>query len=78
MSFLFLIFGVALKSTVWILPLSGAVAGSRSLGPLTTDAASELDVLGHDSHTLGVDSAQVGVLEQTDEVSLAGLLEGHD
>ena len=37
-----------------------------------------LDVLGHDDDTLGMDGAQVGVLEQTDEVSLAGLLEGHD
>ena len=48
------------------------------LGTFTTDTASQLDVLGHDGHTLGVDGAQVGILEQTDEVSLAGLLEGHD
>ena len=48
------------------------------LSPLSTDPPGELDVLGHDGHTLGVDGAQVGVLEQTDEVSLAGLLEGHD
>ena len=48
------------------------------LSTLATDPAGKLDVLGHDGHTLGVDGAQVGVLEQTDEVSLAGLLEGHD
>ena len=48
------------------------------LGTLSTDAAGELDVLGHDGDTLGVDGAQVGVLEETDEVSLGGLLEGHD
>ena len=46
------------------------------LSTLATDTAGKLDVLGHDGHTLGMDGAQVGVLEQTDEVSLAGLLEG--
>ena len=45
---------------------------------LATDAARELDVLGHDGHTLGVDGAEVGVLEEADEVSLGGLLEGED
>jgi len=35
------------------------------LSTLTTDAAGQLDILWHDSHTLGVDGAQVGVLEQT-------------
>ena len=48
-----------------------------SLSPLTTDAAGELDVLWHDSDTLGVDSAKVGVLEQSDKVGLASLLESH-
>ena len=48
------------------------------LSTLSTDAAGELDVLGHDGDALGVDSAQVGVLKQTNEVSLRGLLEGHD
>ena len=50
----------------------------NSLGPLPTDAASQLNVLGHDGHTLGMDGAQVGVLEQADQVSLTGLLEGGD
>ena len=45
-----------------------------NLSTLSTDTAGELDVLGHDGDTLGVDGAQVGVLEQPDEVSLAGLL----
>ena len=35
----------------------------EDLSTLTTDAASQLDVLGHDSNTLGVDGSQVGVLE---------------
>ena len=50
----------------------------RSLSTLTADTAGKLDILGHDGNTLGVDGAQVGVLEQTNEVSLRGLLEGHD
>ena len=54
------------------------VMGVFKLSTLSTDTAGKLDVLGHDGDTLGVDGAQVGVLKQTDEVSLAGLLEGHD
>ena len=42
-----------------------------NLGTLSTDAAGELDVLWHDGDTFGVDGAQVGVLEETDQVGLA-------
>ena len=45
------------------------------LGPLATDAASQLDILGHDGHPLGVDGAQVGVLKQSHQVGFAGLLQ---
>ena len=48
------------------------------LSTFSTDAAGQLDVLWHDGDTLGVDGAQVGVLEEADQVSLAGLLKGHD
>ena len=54
------------------------VIGSANLSTFSTDATSQLDVLWHDGHTLGVDGAQVGVLEETDQVSLAGLLQSHD
>ena len=47
-------------------------------GALTTDAAGELHVLWHDGDTLGVDGAQVGVLEKTNHVGLSSLLEGED
>ena len=40
------------------------------LSALSADTAGQLDVFGHDGDTLGVDGAQVGVLEQTDEVRL--------
>merc|ERR1712079_593182 len=52
--------------------------GRGSLGSLATDTASKLDILRHDGDTLGVDGAQVGVLEQTDEIGLAGLLQSSD
>ena len=49
-----------------------------SLGSLSTDPPSQLDVLGHDGHPLGVDGTQVGVLEESHQVGLTGLLQGHD
>ena len=48
------------------------------LRALATDAAGKLDVLGEDGHTLGVDGAEVGVLEEADEIGFRGLLESHD
>ena len=50
----------------------------RSLSTFTTDAAGELDVLGHDGHTLSVDGSQVGVFKQTNQVSLGGFLQSQD
>lgn len=55
-----------------------AKGGGMRLSTLSTNAAGELDVLWHDSDTLSVDGTQVGIFEETDEVSLAGLLESHD
>ncbi len=43
-----------------------APAAFIHLCPLAADPASELDVLGHDGNALGVDGAQVRVLEQAD------------
>ncbi len=37
-----------------------------------------MQVLGHDGYTFGVDGAEVGVFEETDQVSLSGFLEGED
>ncbi len=53
-------------------------AAAAGLSALSADAARQLDVFGHDGDSLGVDGAQVGVLKQTDQISLAGLLQGHD
>ena len=69
----FLIFCVALKRAV-------CSFGKKAwcLGTLSTDAASELDVLWHDRDTLGVDGAQVGVFEKTNQVCFASLLKSED
>ena len=53
-------------------------AGASDLRALTADTTSELDILGHDGDTLGVDGAQVGVFKETDEVGLGGFLESKD
>jgi histone H3 len=45
---------------------------------LSTETTSELDVLGLNGDTLGVDGSQVGVLEQRDEIGLGRLLQGTD
>ena len=50
----------------------------RRLRALAADPAGQLDVLGHDGDALGVDGAEVGVLEEADEVSLSSLLERED
>ena len=75
--------------TIYKISLSNSLCGPKKgrlklrqiagcLGTFSADAASELDVLWHDRDTLGVDGAQVGVLEKTNEVSFAGLLQGKD
>ncbi len=50
----------------------------RSLSALATDAMGQLDVLGHDGHTLGVDGSQIDVLKETHQVGLSSLLESQD
>lgn len=47
-------------------------------GSLSTQTTSELDILGLDGDTLGVDGAQVGVLKERDEISLDGFLKRTD
>lgn len=64
---------MALKRAVLVV-----VEEMSCLSTFSTDTTSQLDVFGHDGDTLGVDGAQVGVFEKSDQVSLASLLEGHD
>ncbi len=41
---------------------------------ISSDASSELHVLPHESHSVGVDGAEVAVFEETSEIALRGLL----
>ncbi|GBP96946.1 hypothetical protein EVAR_77059_1 [Eumeta japonica] len=50
---------------------------SARLGALATDATGELYVLRHDGDAFGVYRAQIRIFEETDQVRLASLLEGH-
>jgi hypothetical protein len=49
-----------------------------SLRALATETARKLDVLALDGDTLSMDGAEVGILEERDEVCLDGLLQGTD
>merc|ERR1719289_730906 len=44
------------------------------LGPLASNPPGELNVLGHDGDSLGVDGTEVGILEQSHKISLTCLL----
>jgi len=44
----------------------------------SSETAGKLEIFGLDGDTLGVDSSQVGVLKERDEVSLSSFLESHD
>ncbi|XDV52483.1 hypothetical protein PO909_021210 [Leuciscus waleckii] len=63
---------------MWLLKEPLWVEADAGLSALSADAASQLNIFGHDGDPLGVDGAQVSVLKQTDQISLAGLLQGHD
>jgi histone H3 len=51
---------------------------SPYLESFTSDSACQVEILGHNCDTLGVDCAQVGIFEETDEVGLSGFLESLD
>ena len=45
--------------------------------PLASDPPGQLNIFGHDGDPLGMDGAEVGVLEETNQVGLTGLLKSH-
>ena len=49
-----------------------------NLSSLSTDAAGQLDVLGHDCDALGVHGTQVCVLREANVIRFGSLLEGKD
>ena len=65
------------KSRLCVYAVHGLHALAFALGAFSADSTGELDVLGHDGDPLGVDGTQIGVLEQTDQIGLAGFLKGH-
>ena len=48
------------------------------LSTFSADSSSQLDVLGHDGYSFGVDGAQIGVLEEANQVSLRRFLQSHN
>ena len=66
-----------LKRPGWVVLLLELLLRAN-LSSFTTDSSCQLDVLGHDRNSFGVDRAQVSVFEQTDQVALASFLQGHD
>jgi hypothetical protein len=58
----------------YYLPL-GARACLRSL---TTNATSQLNMLGHDGDTLGMNGAEIGIFKETHQVRFRRLLKGQD
>jgi hypothetical protein len=51
---------------------------SSDLSAFASDTTSQLDVLWHDGDSLRVDGAQVGVFEQSNQISFAGFLQGYN
>ena len=66
------------EATSFAKQMHKALAKACDLGAFPTDAAGQLNVLGHDCDTLGMDSTQVGVFEQTDKVGFRSFLESQD
>jgi hypothetical protein len=58
--------------------LTSDLRSPLNLCSFATNAASKLNILRHDSNTLGVNSAQVCILEQSDKVGLGCLLKSED
>ena len=48
------------------------------LSAFATDAACQLNILGHDCDTLCMDRAEVGILKQSNQVCFTGFLQGQD
>ena len=65
---------VVLKKTDCL--ISGTEVGN--LSSLSTDPPGQLDVLGHDGNPFGMDSAEVGVLEEPNKICFTSLLKSHN
>ena len=66
---------ITLINSIFLLTPKIAVPRISPLCSLTADSSGELNVLGHDSHTLSMDGAEVSILKKADQVSLSSLLQ---
>jgi histone H3 len=48
----------------------------KSLSTFSSNSSGQLNVLGHDGHSLGVDGAKVAVFEETNQISFSSFLKG--
>ena len=55
-------------------PEEGLFDVETKLGAFTSDSSRQLDIFGHDGHPLGVNGAQIGVLEEPHKVSFSSFL----
>jgi hypothetical protein len=49
-----------------------------TLCSFTADTTGQLDILGHDRYTLGMDGTKVGILKKTNQVGFGSFLESKD
>ena len=63
---------VVLKRTKFVSPMRAVLI------PLPSDATCQLNVFRHDCDPLRMDGTKVGVLEEAHQISLRGLLQGHN
>ena len=63
---------------VWTICYEKDINTTKCLRSLSTDTTGELNVLGHDSNTLGVDSTEVSVFKKAHKVGLSSLLKRKD
>jgi hypothetical protein len=68
---------LAFQAKWWCYKTPWVISNQRpqDLSSLPTDTTSQLNVLGHDCHTLRMDGTQVRILEQPYQISLRSLLQ---
>lgn len=49
---------------------------AKSLSTLSTDTTSQLDIFGHDRHTLCMNGAQISILKESHQVGFCSFLQG--
>ena len=76
----FLLLMVLMNTWRWLprTQLSAIAIVVFQLRPLASDAPRELNILGHDRHALGVDGAEVCILEKRHNVRFSSLLQCHN